>query len=78
MTLRGRIANVRSIPAGAGASYDLVWRTENPTTVALVPLGYADGVPRQATGSADVWIGGSRHPIVGRIAMDQFIVDVGD
>lgn len=78
MTLRGRVANVRRVPAGTGASYDLVWRAERDTTLALVPLGYADGVPRHATGNGEVWIGGARRPIVGRIAMDQFIVDVGD
>jgi alanine racemase len=78
MCLRGRVVNVRRITAGTGASYDLVWRAQRDTTLVLVPLGYADGVPRQATGSAEVLIAGRRHPIVGRIAMDQFIVDVGD
>ena len=48
------------------------------TTLALVPLGYADGVPRAASDRAQVMIGGQRHPVVGRIAMDQFLVDVGD
>ncbi|MEJ3404408.1 alanine racemase [Rathayibacter sp. YIM 133350] len=78
MTLRGRVANVRRVQAGAGASYDYTWRAERDTTLALVPLGYAEGVPRHASGRAEVTIAGRRHPIVGRIAMDQFIVDVGD
>ncbi|MGR2753049.1 alanine racemase [Agromyces arachidis] len=78
MTLRGRVAAVRRIPAGAGVSYDHVWRAERPTTLALVPLGYADGVPRQASGRAEVLVRGRRHPVVGRIAMDQFLVDMGD
>lgn len=78
MTLRGRIAAVRRVEPGTGASYGYAWRAERATTLALVPLGYADGVPRQASGRAEVAIGGTRHPIVGRIAMDQFLVDVGD
>lgn len=78
MTLRGRVAAVRRIEAGTGASYGHVWRASRPTTLALVPLGYADGVPRQASGRGEVWLAGARRPVVGRIAMDQFLVDVGD
>ena len=78
MTLRGRVAAVRRVGPGTGVSYNHVWRAERETTLALVPLGYADGVPRQASGRAEVLIGGRRHPVVGRIAMDQFLVDVGD
>ncbi|MBM7505668.1 alanine racemase [Agromyces aurantiacus] len=78
MTLRGRIAAVRRVEEGTGASYGYTWRASRSTTLALVPLGYADGVPRQASGRGEVAIGGRRHPVVGRIAMDQFLVDVGD
>lgn len=78
MTLLGRIAAVRRVPLNTAVSYDYLWRSERETTLALVPLGYADGVPRQASGQAMVSIGGTQHPIVGRIAMDQFVVDVGD
>lgn len=78
MTLRGRVAAVRRIEAGTGASYGHAWRAEHATTLALVPLGYADGVPRQASNRAEVWLAGARRPVVGRIAMDQFLVDVGD
>ncbi|NYD66842.1 alanine racemase [Agromyces atrinae] len=78
MTLRARVAAVRRVSAGTGASYDFIWRAETDTTLVLVPIGYADGIPRLASGRADVWIAGRRRPIVGRIAMDQFIVDVGD
>jgi alanine racemase len=77
MTLRGRVAAVRRVAAGAGVSYDYLWRAPEEGTLALVPLGYADGVPRQASGAASVRIGASTHPIVGRIAMDQFVVTVG-
>ena len=79
MTLRTRVAAVRRVDAGAGASYAHIWHAEHPTGLALVPLGYADGIPRHASGGgAEVLIGGRRRPVVGRIAMDQFVVDVGD
>ncbi|WP_217183000.1 alanine racemase [Streptomyces sp. AC495_CC817] len=78
MTLRASIAAVRRVPAGTGVSYGYDHRTDRDTTLVLVPLGYADGVPRQASGRLPVSIGGRRFTNVGRIAMDQFVVDVGD
>ncbi|MET0862607.1 MAG: alanine racemase [Microbacterium sp.] len=78
MTLRGAVAAVRRVPAGQGVSYGYDYRTERETTLALVPLGYADGVPRAASGAGPVTIGGTRFSVAGRIAMDQFVVDVGD
>jgi alanine racemase len=78
MTLRAAVAAVRRVPAGQGVSYGYTYRTPRETTLALVPIGYADGVPRQASGSGPVVIGGSRFQVSGRVAMDQFIVDVGD
>jgi alanine racemase len=78
MTLRGQVAAVRRVAAGAGVSYDYTWRAPADSTLALVPLGYADGVPRQASGRGRVSIAGRQHPVVGRIAMDQFVVNVGD
>lgn len=78
MTLRGRVAAVRRVAAGTGVSYDYTYRTETETTLALVPLGYAEGIPRHASGRAPVSIGGRRFSIAGRVAMDQFVVDVGD
>jgi alanine racemase len=78
MTLTAPVASVKRVPAGHGVSYGFAYRTEGETTLALVPLGYADGIPRIASGRASVWIDGRRHPIAGRIAMDQFVVDVGD
>jgi alanine racemase len=78
MELVGSVAAVRRVPAGEGVSYGFVHRTDRETTLALVPLGYADGLPRAATGHATVAIDGRRHPVVGRIAMDQVVVDVGD
>lgn len=78
MTLRAAVAAVRRVPAGQGVSYGYDFRARSETTLALVPLGYADGVPRQASGSGPVSIGGRRFTVAGRIAMDQFVVDVGD
>ena len=78
MTLRGAVAAVRRVPAGHGVSYNYTYRAPETTSLALVPLGYADGVPRAASGRASVAIGGRRYKIAGRIAMDQFVVDVGD
>ena len=69
---------MRRVPAGQGVSYGYDYRTDRETTLALVPLGYADGVPRQASGAGPVAIGGRRFTVAGRIAMDQFVVDVGD
>lgn len=77
MTLRSAVAAVKRVPEGHGASYNLTWRAPRETSLALVPLGYADGLPRTAR-HPEVMIAGHRHPIVGRIAMDQVVVDVGD
>lgn len=77
MTLRAAVAATKRVPAGHGVSYNLTWRAPRATTLALVPVGYGDGLPRTAVGS-QVLIAGERRPIVGRIAMDQVVVDVGD
>lgn len=78
MTLRASVAKVKRVAAGTGVSYDYTFRPDRATTLALIPVGYADGVPRSAQGKIVVAIGGERYPIVGRVAMDQFLVDVGD
>jgi alanine racemase len=78
MTLRASVAAVRRVPAGTGVSYNYTYRTTEDTTLALVPLGYADGIPRQASNSGPVAIAGRLHSVAGRIAMDQFVVDVGN
>ncbi|MFO7689545.1 MAG: alanine racemase [Cryobacterium sp.] len=76
MTLTTRIANCKHVPAGQGVSYGLNYRTTAATTLALIPLGYADGVPRIATGGP-VRVNGTTYPVVGRIAMDQMVIDLG-
>ena len=78
MTLRSRVALVKRVPAGAGVSYGHVHVTERETGLALVPLGYADGVPRAGTSVGPVWLAGRRRTVAGRVCMDQFVVDVGD
>lgn len=78
MTLQGRVSGVRRVAAGTGVSYDYAYRAAGETTLALVPFGYADGIPRSASDTAEVLINGRRHRIAGRVAMDQFVVDVGD
>ncbi|QIM16108.1 alanine racemase [Leucobacter insecticola] len=78
MALRSEIVALRGVPAGAGVSYGFNHVCETATTLALVPIGYADGMPRALNGAgAWVSIAGEPRPIVGRIGMDQFIVDVG-
>ncbi|MGW4463220.1 alanine racemase [Micromonospora sp. NPDC004704] len=78
MTLRTSVVNVKRVPAGIGVSYGPEHVTDRATTLALIPLGYADGLSRTTEGRASVWLGGRRCPIVGRIAMDQCVVDAGD
>lgn len=78
MELSASIVSVKRVPAGSGVSYGFDYRTTRETTLALVPLGYADGVPRHASGTGPVMINGVQHRVAGRVAMDQFVVDVGD
>lgn len=78
MELSAAVASVKRVEASAGVSYGHDYRTTRPTTLALVPLGYGDGIPRHASGRGPVSINGVTYPVAGRIAMDQLVVDVGD
>lgn len=78
MELSAEVVSVKRVPAGAGVSYGHRYRTDRDTTLALIPLGYADGIPRQASGLGPVTINQSRFTVAGVVAMDQIIVDVGD
>src|SRR6516165_11342170 len=78
MTLRARLAMVKRVPAGTGVSYGHRYVTSRESTLGLVPLGYADGVPRGAAGLSLVSARGRRWPIAGTVCMDQFVVDFGD
>jgi len=78
MELAGTLVQVKRVPAGHGVSYGHRYVTPSETTLALVPLGYADGLPRSASGRPPVVIRGKRYRIAGTIAMDQVVIDVGD
>jgi alanine racemase len=77
MTVKCAVTLVKSVRAGEGVSYGHTWIAEQDTTVALLPIGYADGVFRSLGGRLEVLINGRRRPGVGRICMDQFLVDLG-
>ena len=78
MTASATVVQTKRVPAGTGVSYGYQHVTERETTLALVPVGYAEGLPRNASGKAHVIINGKSYPILSRIAMDQFVLDVGD
>ena len=79
MTLRSEVSFVKQVEAGEGVGYGLSFVTTAPTTIATVPIGYADGVRRDlGHRGGEVLIGGKRHPIIGVVTMDQLMVDVRD
>jgi alanine racemase len=78
MTLSTRVALAKRVPPGSGVSYGHRYHTAAETTLALVPLGYADGVPRAGSGIAPLQLGGRRRVVAGTVCMDQLVVDVGD
>jgi alanine racemase len=77
MTLCAPISLLKNVPAGSGVSYAHQYHTTSDTTLALIPAGYADGVPRSASGKGPVLVGGEIRKVAGRICMDQFVLDVG-
>ena len=82
MTLQAQLATVKQVGAGQGVSYAHQYVTDRATTLGVVPLGYADGVPRHASGSGarlggPVQVGGRRLGVAGRVCMDQFVLDLG-
>ncbi|WP_018682745.1 alanine racemase [Actinokineospora enzanensis] len=78
MTFRAKVASVKRIPAGESVSYGQTWTAPHDTTLALVTAGYADGVPRLLSNRMSVLINDHRHPIRGRVCMDQIVIDCGD
>ncbi|MCR4617155.1 MAG: alanine racemase [Lachnospiraceae bacterium] len=76
MSLHSHISYIKTIHAGQSVSYGGLYTADKDTLVATVPLGYGDGYPRMLTGKGSVLIRGKRCPIIGRICMDQFMVDV--
>ncbi|AXG78255.1 alanine racemase [Streptomyces paludis] len=77
MTLAASVALVKGVPAGHGVSYGHRYVTPAETHLGLIPLGYADGIPRHASGRGPVLVGGVRRRVAGTVAMDQFVVDLG-
>ncbi|MFG2002665.1 alanine racemase [Spirillospora sp. NPDC048911] len=78
MTLTADAALVKRVPAGSGVSYGHTYVTDRETTLALVPAGYGDGIPRHGSSLLEVFAGGARRRIAGRVCMDQFVIDLGD
>jgi alanine racemase len=79
LALRAQVTYVKDLPAGSRVSYGLRYELTRPARIVTVPVGYADGVPRNlGLRGGEVLIGGSRHPIAGTVTMDQLMVDVGD
>jgi alanine racemase len=78
MTLRARLVLVKRVPAGTGVSYGHRYTTSRDSTLGLVPVGYADGIPRAAAGQPLVFARGRRWPVAGTVCMDQLVVDFGD
>jgi alanine racemase len=77
MTLAASVALVKHVPAGHGVSYGHHYVTDDETTLGLIPVGYADGIPRHASGKGPVLVAGEWRRVAGRVAMDQFVVDLG-
>ncbi|WP_242888906.1 alanine racemase [Actinomadura litoris] len=78
MTLVASAALVKRVSAGSGVSYGHTYVTERETTLALVPAGYGDGIPRHGSNLLEVFAAGRRRTIAGRVCMDQFVIDLGD
>jgi alanine racemase len=78
MTLRAKISNVKTVSKGTGISYGQIFVTERESKIATIPIGYADGYTRMLTSKAEAFIKGKRVPVVGRICMDQCMLDVTD
>ncbi len=75
LTLKSRVSRVRTLPIGMGVSYGRTYVTDRPIRAALVPVGYGDGYHRILSNKGCVLIRGQRAPIIGRVCMDQFVVD---
>ncbi len=77
MTLKSRIIHLKKVPAGFNVSYGITYRTPKPTTIATVPVGYADGFNRRLSSRGYMLVHGQRVPVVGRVCMDLTMIDVG-
>jgi alanine racemase len=77
MALKARIIHLKKVPAGFNISYGITYKTRKPSTIATVPVGYADGLNRLLSSAGQMLVHGQRVPIVGRICMDLTMLDVG-
>lgn len=78
MSLRTRILLVKRVPGGTFISYGQTFKTRRATTIATLPIGYADGISRRLSNNFEVLVRGRRCPLVGRVCMDQIMIDLGD
>ena len=77
MTLKAEIQLVKRVPAGSPVGYGATQITSSDTKLAIITMGYADGIPRNTSSAAGVFAAGRKAPIIGRVSMDQFVVDLG-
>ena len=78
MSIKAKVAYVKRVPAGFSVSYGCTYTTTAPTTIVTLPLGYADGYPRSLSACGEAIIKGRRLPVIGRVCMDQIMVDAGN
>lgn len=76
MTVKSRVNSLKRVATGQGASYGATWRATRPSQLAVLPIGYADGYLRALSNRGQVWLNGRRVPVVGRVTMDQILLDV--
>ena len=78
LSLVSQVVYFKVVKAGNPVSYGATWAPTADTRIVTIPIGYGDGWPRALSSRGDVLVRGHRHPIVGRICMDQFMVDIGE
>ncbi len=78
MSIKSRVLSIKSVEKGIYISYNRTYRTKHKTTIAVVPIGYGDGYNRLLSNQGEVLIQGQRYPVIGRVCMDQIIIDVGN
>lgn len=78
MTLKSKISYIKNVPKGTGISYGQIFVTEMESKIATIPIGYADGFTRLLTSKAEAYLKGKRVPVVGKICMDQCMLDITD
>lgn len=77
MTLKSRVIHVKALEPGDSVSYGRTWKAHHPTQIAIIGAGYADGYPSALSGKANVYVHNTPYPIIGRVCMDMFMIDLG-